>query len=223
MRRPRFIAEQARHAHGLLGRFIAFIMARETWVENQRAIAALDLRSSDHVLDIGCGHGRSLGALAARAGSVVGVDPSDLMAEIAVTRNRAFVKAGKVQVMIASAADIPAADAAFDKAICVHVIYFWKDIQACLREIARVLKPGGCLVLVFRTNADKAAVEAFPADVYSFRPRTDVIEALNAAGFVVDEAGSAQADRQTPTLIVACKRHDALAEANAAEDRTHAH
>ena len=72
MRRPRFIAKQARHARGLLGRLIAFIMSRETWIENQRAIEALGIEESDHVLDIGCGPGRGLAALA-----VVGRD-SDL-------------------------------------------------------------------------------------------------------------------------------------------------
>ena len=59
MRRPHFIAEQARHATGLLGRIVAFIMARETWAENQRAIDALDIQPTDHILDIGCGHGGS--------------------------------------------------------------------------------------------------------------------------------------------------------------------
>lgn len=224
MRRPRFIAEQARHAHGVLGRLIAFIMARETWGENQRAIAALDLRPSDHVLDIGCGHGRSLATLAANAGSVVGVDPSDLMAEIAVTRNRVLVKAGKVKVMIASASDLPAENAAFDKALCVHVIYFWKDLQASVREIARVLKPGGRLVLVFRTDADKAAVEAFPADVYTFRPRADVIAALFAAGFDVGEAAAQGADGGgTPTLLVATRRGHAASVLNADKDHSRAH
>lgn len=128
MRRPRFIAEQARHARGPLGRLIAFIMARETWRENQRAIDALEVRETDHVIDIGCGHGRSLGALAARAasGRVVDVDPSDLMTEIVVTRNKALVKAGRVKVIVASAADLPFAVDTFDKALCVHVIYFWR-------------------------------------------------------------------------------------------------
>jgi hypothetical protein len=39
MRRPNFIAKQARHARGPLGRIIAFIMARETWAQNRRAMA----------------------------------------------------------------------------------------------------------------------------------------------------------------------------------------
>lgn len=223
MRRPRFIAEQARHARGVLGRLIAFIMARETWAQNQRAIAALDLKASDSVIDIGCGHGRSLGAIAARAASVVGVDPSDLMAEIAVNRNRTLVKAGKVKVMIASAADLPVVDSVFDKALCVHVIYFWKDIHASFREIARVLKPGGRLVLVFRTDADEAAVAAFPADVYTFRPRADVVAALCAAGFAVDEpALRAQTEGPTPTLLVATKRGETANAVQIAEDHSHA-
>jgi ubiquinone/menaquinone biosynthesis C-methylase UbiE len=207
MRRPRFIAEQARHARGPLGRLIAFIMARETWAENQRAIDALDLRDADHVIDVGCGHGRSLAVLAARTtrGSVVGVDPSDLMAEIAVARNRAPVKAGKIKVLIGSAADLPFAAETFNKALCVHVIYFWRDMATNLREIARVLKPGGRLVLVFRTNADQAIVQSFPADVYRFRALADVSAALESSGFAVEE-DAGQAQHAAPVLLVATRR-----------------
>lgn len=50
MRRPRFIAEHARNARGLLGRVIAFIMARETWSQNLRTIDALGINESDHIL-----------------------------------------------------------------------------------------------------------------------------------------------------------------------------
>jgi SAM-dependent methyltransferase len=223
MRRPRFIAEQARHAHGLLGRVIAFIMARETWGENERAMAALDLKPSDHVIDIGCGHGRALAALAARAAHVVGADPSDLMTEIAVTRNRDLVKAGKVQVMIAAAADLPFEARAFDKALCVHVIYFWKDLRTCFREIARVMTPNGRFVLVFRTDADEAAVAAFPADVYSFRPLSEVAAALDDAGFAVDAELLAQQEGKSPALLVATKREAARTSVVAIESRGDQH
>ena len=188
MRRPRFIAEQARHAKGLLGRVIASIMSRETWGENLRAIEALGITEDDHIVDIGCGPGRSLTKLAAGApkGDVTGVDPSELMAEITVKRNRELVKARRVEVAIGGVDALPFPDEAFDKALCVHVVYFWENLDAAFREIARILKPGGRLALVFRSSADKAAVQAFPANVYRFPATGDVLAALTAAGLAVE-------------------------------------
>jgi ubiquinone/menaquinone biosynthesis C-methylase UbiE len=205
MRRPRFIAEQARNATGLLGRLIAFVMAHETFAANMRAIRALDIQRGDHVLDVGCGHGRSLMELAARAsnGHIAGADPSELMAEIAVERNRELVKARTVDVKIARADALPFADAAFDKVLCVHVIYFWQGLGAGFREIARVLKPGGRLALVFRTSADAAAVQAFPAEVYRFRSFAEVTAALDEDGFTIDKADERGTE---PMLIVATMR-----------------
>ncbi len=208
MRRPRFIAEQARHAKGVLGRLVAFIMARETWGENMRAIEALDVASGDCVLDVGSGPGRSIAELARRAssGRIVGIDPSELMAEVAVRRNRKLVKERRAEIRVASAASLPFADNTFDKALCVHVIYFWNDLDTAFREIARVMKPGGRLALLFRTNADEAAVSAFPAEVYNFRALRDVIAPLEAAGFTVDTREELCCDARTPALLIAAKR-----------------
>jgi SAM-dependent methyltransferase len=208
MRRPRFIAEQARHAKGMLGRAIAFIMARETWAQNRRAIKALGVGKRDRVIDIGCGPGRSLKLLAklASRGQVVGADPSELMAEIAVRRNRAGVKTNRVKVVIASAASLPFEDDSFDKALCVHVLYFWNDLAAGFRDVARVLKPGGRLALVFRTDADTAAVQAFPADVYRFPARSAVIASLAEAGFAVETIDERRRTSKTPpALLIATK------------------
>ena len=209
MRRPRFIAEQARDAKGPLGRLIAFIMARETWDANRRTIDALGVQEGDRVLDVGCGHGRSLAALAALAskGRVVGADPSELMAEIAVKRNRALVRAHRVDVAVASADDLPFADGTFDKAMCVHVVYFWSNLGVGLAEIARVLKPGGRLALLFRTVADKAATQAFPTDVYRFTTLEKMVAALEAAGFAVDlEDDLFEQQHAGPILLTAVKR-----------------
>lgn len=185
MRRPRFIAEQARDARGILGRALAAIMARETWRENLRTMDALGIGASDRVLDLGCGHGRSLGELAARAsrGHVVGVDSSALMCEIAERRSGALVRSGHVEVVHAGAECLPFANAAFDRALCVHVAYFWPDLGAALREIGRVVAPGGRLALVARTSANAGAVRAFPSDVYRFRALAELLGALRAAGF----------------------------------------
>lgn len=211
MRRPRFIAEQARNAKGLLGRLLASIMARETWGVNLRAIEALDVQPGDHILDVGCGHGRGLATLAERApyGRVTGADPSALMAEIAVNRNRKLVRARRVGVVVAGADALPFPDATFDKALCVHVVYFWTDLVAPLREIARVLKPGGRLALVLSTNANAAAVQAFPAKVYNFPALAEIISALKTAGFAVDLPSEVSDDERTGPILIVAVKHDA--------------
>lgn len=207
MRRPRFIAEQARHAEGPLGRFIAFIMARETWAENLRAIDALSIEPTDHVLDIGCGPGRGLAELARRAprGRIAGADPSELMVNTAVQRNRSHVRARLVDVAQAGVDRLPFADAAFDKILCVHVVYFWSDLGAGLHEIARVLKPGGRLALVFRTAANEAAVRAFPSAIYRFPSLEGVVAALDTAGFSVDLAKPDASAPVEPVLLLASR------------------
>jgi ubiquinone/menaquinone biosynthesis C-methylase UbiE len=205
MRRPRFIAEHARNARGLLGRVIAIIMARETWSQNLRVIDALGIDRSDRILDVGCGHGRSLTELAARAseGRVVGADPSELMVEIAARRNRPLIEAACVDVVLATVESLPFADDVFDKVLCVHVLYFWKDLDVSLREIARVLKPGGRLGLLFRTKADLAAVASFPPEIYRFPALADVTAALERVALNVDAAGACTNE---PVLLSAEKR-----------------
>lgn len=205
MRRPRFIAEQARNATGLLGKLIAFIMSHETKADNRRAIDALAVAAGDHVLDVGCGHGRSLPELAALApqGKVTGVDPSDIMIDMAARHAGDLVALGRVQVVTAAVEALPFPDASFDKAPCVHVVYFWRNLGRSFSEIARVLKPGGRLALLFRTNESRA-VGAFPADIYRFPALEEIKVALEGAGFAVEMVDAAS-ERTSPVLVTATK------------------
>ncbi|RJT21399.1 class I SAM-dependent methyltransferase [Mesorhizobium waimense] len=149
MRRPRFIAEQARHARGLLGRLIAFIMSRETWAENKHAIEALSIEESDHVLDIGCGHGRSLAGWprTPRTGTLSASIRPNSWQRLRCDETANSSKHGGSRSPSPGRC-VAFADAVFDKALCVHVVYFWKDLDAAFRETVRVLKPGGRLALV---------------------------------------------------------------------------
>jgi ubiquinone/menaquinone biosynthesis C-methylase UbiE len=105
--------------------------------------------------------------------------------------------------VVRQAQSLPFHDDFFDKVLCVHVLYFWKDIGVSLREIARVLKPGGRLGLLFRTKADLAAVASFPPEIYRFPALTDVMAALEQADLDVHAASDCANE---PVLLLAEKR-----------------
>jgi SAM-dependent methyltransferase len=88
-------------------------------------------------LDIGVGTGRFVAPLGIRTG----LDPSPAMAAIARTRG--------VEVTIGKAELLPFAAEEFDYALMVTTICFMDDLSAAFREAARVLKPGGSLVVSF--------------------------------------------------------------------------
>ena len=92
-------------------------------------------------LDIGCGTGNYLAALAAKGYQFYGIDPSQTMLEAA------RLKCPKATFITATAEHIPLPDAFFDGAVAVLTLHHWGDIQAGLAGLARVLKPGAKLVI----------------------------------------------------------------------------
>jgi SAM-dependent methyltransferase len=141
-----------------------------------------------YVLEVGFGHGATIGRLAAAVsgGWVAGVDPSAEMCRMAARRNRRAIEDGRVVLHQASAEALPFAEASFDKVLLVHTVYFWPDLGRPFREIARVLRPGGRVVVAHRTDA--AAARDFPPPVYRFPGDAAAREALAAAGLECDDA-----------------------------------
>jgi SAM-dependent methyltransferase len=126
---------------------IAAVEDAHWWYRNTRALVAelLGLRlrgdGSLRILDAGCGPGGN-GAWLADHGAVIGVDRSpDALA---------FVRARRrgTRPVLADLTALPLASASFDVAIAVTVLYAVDDDRAAVRELARVLRPGGALVLV---------------------------------------------------------------------------
>jgi ubiquinone/menaquinone biosynthesis C-methylase UbiE len=184
MAKPELIARQSAHPSGLFGHLVARVMALETAPVNRHAVERLAPKPGERILELGCGHGRTLRQVADRLGHgfAAGVDPSQVMLAVARRHLRREIAAGRARVDEGDAARIPHADGSFDKAFSVHTLYFWPRLDAGLRELRRVLRPGGELLLVFRER-DPAAVAELPAAVYTLRSADEVGKELEAAGF----------------------------------------
>lgn len=205
MRRPEFIAKHGGMPHGLLGRLVASIMERETIAINQDVIALLDPKHGDAVLDVGAGNGISLRHLAAHVGegTVVGVDHSPVMCGRAARNNADLIAEGRVTVKCTRSDDLPFDTGCFDAVMSVHTLYFWNPAEPHLEEIARVLRPGGKLVLAFRPDSDPDKSD-FPNAVYTFRS-VGKIECLAAAcGF---ENFSVENGANSEKILCAMRSH----------------
>jgi SAM-dependent methyltransferase len=160
-------------------------MAAETASLNLQALELLALRTSDHVLEIGFGHGKTLGLAAARVpdGFVAGVDVSADMVAMARQRCKDAIRRGFLEPRLGDSSSLPFSDGSFDKALCIHTVYFWKEPVRHLREICRVLTPGGRFVLGFREKCDSDSAADFPETVYTFYSTEEVCSLLKSAGF----------------------------------------
>ena len=88
-----------------------------------------------------------LSALAAE-GTVDGIDYSKASVAASRAANARAIEAGRVTIQHASVASLPFPDLTFDVVTAVETHYYWPDLPANVREIFRVLKPGGTFALI---------------------------------------------------------------------------
>jgi SAM-dependent methyltransferase len=177
VRVARAINRQAASPSGLFGRLLGAIWRREHARVNAEALERIDVLPGHSVLEIGSGPGDALreAARRARGGKVVGIDVSDLMVRLARDRNRRAVARGEVEVRLGNGASLGLEGQAFDRIFSVHSIYFWRDLESTLAQLAAALLPEGKLLLAFRPEGDDIPAR-FRDPTYRF-PRPDDVEA----------------------------------------------
>jgi SAM-dependent methyltransferase len=167
--RRRLVA-QAHNPSGPVGHIEGWIFGhRPSNVRRNRwAVELLEVKPSDRVIELGCGPGVAVAALASRAtrGLVVGVDHSAVVLRQARRRNVRAISEGRVRLIHAPVEHLEVADGPFDAALAVNTVGMWPEPTTRLREIGRLLRPGGRIALVSqpRCQGATAATSAAAAD-----------------------------------------------------------
>jgi SAM-dependent methyltransferase len=173
----RRVVAQFHRPTGVGGHLAGLIMGhRPSNVSRNRwAVDLLDLRPSDRVIELGCGPGIALAAMADRIthGVAVGVDHSPVMIRQAGRRNAARVAEGRVLLVRARVEDLLVADGdptgdvdpgpfaePFQAALSVNSVGFWEQPKQRLAALRRLMAPAGRVALVSQPRCPGADVEA---------------------------------------------------------------
>lgn len=170
------------------------------------SLAVLGLKPGERVLDIGSGtgeHARLLAEAVGETGEAIGLDPNDGM------RTEAARRAPRARFVAGTAYDLPFEDGSLDAVTCERLFQHLEDPDRATREIARVLRPGGRMVI---TDTDWGTVIIHPGDPDIARVVTEAMRGgianpfaarrlaghVQRAGLTVDDIGS-QALVQSPS------------------------
>ena len=145
------LVENAGRPQGFWGKMMIKSMNKGHSELTDWALVHLEIKRNYNALDIGCGGGKTVSKLCKRIGNgkVFGIDYSELCVEKSKKLNKNNIMCGKASILQSAVSSLPFEDNKFDVITAVETYYFWPDKLNDLKEVYRVLKSGGKLLLVF--------------------------------------------------------------------------
>jgi len=143
-------ASQCQKPRGWLGRFVLRNMNSRHSKVTDWGLGHVRIEPHYTILDVGCGGGRTLCKLAgvATQGKAYGVDYSEESVAISKRTNAPWIAMDRVEVQHGSVSQLPFPEGMFDLVTAVETHFWWPNLPTDMREICRVLKPGGWLVVI---------------------------------------------------------------------------
>lgn len=113
-------------------------------------LAHVSIANNYEMLDVGCGGGRTLSKLAAMAtqGKVYGIDHSEESVATSKRTNARLIREGRVEVQHGTVSELPFREGTFDLVTAVETHFWWSNLPTDMREVFRVLKTGGKLIVI---------------------------------------------------------------------------
>jgi SAM-dependent methyltransferase len=121
---------------------------------NDAVVDAIDPQPHERVIDIGAGMGAGAMRAASTGTHVIAVEPTPFMRRVLATRRMFSRRRSNIEVIDGAAERIPVADRSIDAVWAVNTMHHWIDVERGVAEVARVLRPGGRLLLVDEVFTD---------------------------------------------------------------------
>lgn len=162
---------QCQKPRGWLGRFTLWRMNTSHSRLTDWGLAHICIDKHGTILDVGCGGGRTVNKLATNAekGKVYGLDYSEESVAATKRTNARWIGAGRVEVHHGSVSQLPFSDGMFDLVTAVETHFWWPDLPVGMREIFRVLKPGGTFLLIAEIYKGANTMASRLAEKYASR------------------------------------------------------
>ncbi len=206
-----YLAQQLQQPKGFFGsRFIGKMMNRGNAELEQLALSCAQVLPSHHMLEIGFGNGQLLQELCKQVqnGKIYGADISqDLINQVAA-RLKTHIANQTLELHHAGVNQLPLKNESIDTIITNNTIYFWPNPAADAKELLRVLKPNGKLVIGFRTANDMKNYPFVTENLHIFRNHytvNQVTDLLLTAGFTSVEIKTKTGDLATSHVAVGTK------------------
>ena len=170
---------------GYIGR-VAFLLMH--WMHRplyENAAPALALQADDDLLEVGCGDGYFLRKYAAGVRSIAGLDHSELAVKCALSNNKGRIAAGTADFVQGDASRLPWPDGSFSVVTSMGSFTMFPEPLETLKEMCRVLRPGGRAVILLEWNAEDGKDHSAEAKKYGMRiwSETEMRKAIADAGF----------------------------------------
>ena len=180
--------QRSRNPKGFWGyRVIKAMNGKQHAALPEWVFADLEIKKDAQVLDVGCGGGANVARMLEMCpeGIVTGMDYSTLALEEANDYNYRAIVDKKCYIVGGNAVQMPRAKELYDLVTAFETVYYWSSLELGLKEIFRVLKPGGTCVIANEMDGldpeHKKLEKSIAMLVYSIE---DISDILAKVGFI---------------------------------------